>query len=138
MDNLHRLGLSVSYNRVRKLEDSLANAVCYRYRQEEPCLSSYLEKRTAHYWCIRQHRLQPLIFNSYRLVSWNWYQCIFSFPWWKNSGESQPSLSFANLTDPPDFSLPEKCFCYSCSGLQYLICGHSTSGYTRKKELSKN
>ena len=32
---------------------------------------------------------------------------VFQFPLVENSGESQPSLSFANLTDPPDFSLPE-------------------------------
>ena len=44
MDNLHRFGLSVSYSRVRKLEDSLANAVCYRYRQEDLLCPASLRK----------------------------------------------------------------------------------------------
>ena len=98
------------------------------------CSSCYLEKRTVHYWCIRQQittpHLQQLQARVMELTS-----VYFSFPWWKIPVNLSHLCPFANLTDPPDFSFPENCFWYSCSGLQYLKCGNSTSGYTRKKGI---
>ena len=106
MDNLHRLGLSVSYNRVRKLEDSLANAVRYRYRQEDLVCPATLRKGLFTIGAFDNIDYNPS--SSTATGSFHGTGIsVFQFPLVENSGESQQSLSFANLTDPPDFSLPE-------------------------------
>ena len=104
MHNWHRLGLTVSYNRVRKLENSLANAVCYRYRKEDLVCPATLRKGM-----FTIGVFDNIDYNSSSSTATGSFHGtgISVFPLVENSGESQPSLSFANLTDPPDFSLPE-------------------------------
>ena len=137
MDNLHRLGLSVSYNRVRKLEDSLAHAVCYRYRQEYLVCPATLRKGLFTIGAFDNIDYNPS--SSTATGSFHGTGIsVFQFSLVENSGESQPSLSFANLTDPPDFSLPE-----NVSVIPVVDCNISNvvippADIPGKKELSKN
>ena len=87
VDNLHRLGLSVSYNRVRKLEDSLANAVCYRYRQEDLVCPATLRKGLFTIGAFDNIDYNPS--SSTATGSFHGTGIsVFQFPLVENSGES--------------------------------------------------
>ena len=80
--------------------------MCYRYRQEDLVCPATLRKRLFTIGIFDNIAYNPS--SSTATGSFHGTGIsVFQFPLVENSGESQPSLSFANLTDPPDFSLPE-------------------------------
>ena len=96
VDNLHNAGVSVTYPRLRSVENSLGNAVC--------CLCpANLRKMVGAFNNLDDNPSSSTSSGSFHGT------CIsmFQFPQLDDNGTYRAPLTFKNRPEPPNYSLPD-------------------------------
>ena len=106
VNNLHKLGISISYSQVIELENNLASAICNRFQHEDIVYPSHLRKGLFTVGALDNINRNPSSTTAQGSFHGTGI-CIFQFPTTRNVGILRDPLVIPSNFDSPDFSLPE-------------------------------
>ena len=105
LNSLHRLGISISYNRVIELENSLAGTMCARFEEEGVVCPSHLRKNL-----FTVGALDNIDHNLSSTTAQGSFHgtgiSIFQFPTTSNSGICRDPITFLTNNNSSNYSLP--------------------------------
>ena len=106
INNLHRLGISVSYSRVIELENSLTNALCKQFEEEDVVCPAQLRKGL-----FTVGALDNIDHNLSSTTAQGSFHgtgiSIFQFPTTINSGISRDPVVIRSNSNSTEYTLPE-------------------------------
>ena len=107
VERMYQLGMSVSHDRVRDVEDILANSVCNRYLEDDTVCPVNLRKGL-----FSVGALDNIDHNPTSVTAEGSFHAtdisIFQFPTSENEGTSRPPLNLSAKSSSPRYSLPDK------------------------------
>ena len=106
VNNLHKLGISISYKRVIELENHLASAICERFQHEDIVCPSHLRKGLFTVGALDNINHNPSSTTAQGSFHGTAIS-IFQFPTTGNAGILRDPLDIPSHLDSPDYSLPE-------------------------------